>query len=519
MIVKNPYVYLVKHFRLVHLILFLLCIFVYIFNARISRFVNEFMVNYTYNKYDNPISNYINPIIIIPCILIFVVSFMLIRILKKRNKPWKLYLLPAIQYLVIFIIYILTYQYFNNYDDIVDTAVMMTLKDILSFASLLQLPSILFFLMRVAGVDLRKFRFNSDSEILQLSGDEQKEIELNVNFDKYALIRVLRRTKRNLGYVYGEHKKAFKIIIIILIIVLGYNIYRNLFVYNKAFNEKENIDINGYTININNSYYTDRDYNGDILDNKHAFIILKITMKNNTQYDRNVNLDKFHILNGNKNYVNTMMTYQSEFEDFGKTLANLKLKENDSKDFILIFKVDKNENLKKYVLYYQDFNNLGASHLRKIKIKLEDIRKIKSEITATLKEDLDIKYNFDKEETLSFDDYEFSQEIEYTSKNCSGCKIKSNKYIAKEGYKILSLDFSSFEFESPDMIDFANKYGKISYKDILKRQKQIEIENFLKQDYLGKHLYILVPDEVSTSKSVNLVFTVRNNRYIYKIVE
>ena len=37
------------------------------------------------------------------------------------------------------------------------------------------------------------------------------------------------------------------------------------------------------------------------------------------------------------------------------------------------------------------------------------------------------------------------------------------------------------------------------------------------QNYLGKYLYITVPNDIENSKSIEFIYTVRNNKYVYKI--
>ena len=67
------------------------------------------------------------------------------------------------------------------------------------------------------------------------------------------------------------------------------------------------------------------------------------------------------------------------------------------------------------------------------------------------------------------------------------------------------------------MIDFSSKYGKINYIDNKNKTKSLEIVNPLGKTYYGKYLYVKVPEELERSTSIELEYTVRNNKYIYKI--
>ena len=46
---------------------------------------------------------------------------------------------------------------------------------------------------------------------------------------------------------------------------------------------------------------------------------------------------------------------------------------------------------------------------------------------------------------------------------------------------------------------------------------QRKISFAVNRDYQGKHIYLLVPDEVVNSEDVSLLFTIRTYQYFYKI--
>ena len=71
---------------------------------------------------------------------------------------------------------------------------------------------------------------------------------------------------------------------------------------------------------------------------------------------------------------------------------------------------------------------------------------------------------------------------------------------------------------SKELIDFSNNYGKIKYVDNENITRVIGIKDILKsQDYLGKYLYIEVPASLEQSKAIEFIYTLRNQKYYYKI--
>ena len=233
---------------------------------------------------------------------------------------------------------------------------------------------------------------------------------------------------------------------------------------------------------------------------------------------REIDLNKFHVMNGISDYTTTSKTYGTEFQDFGKTYESKELKNGEQFNLIMIFRVSKQLSSKRFVLYYQEFNNKGEPHLRKIKLKLNDMSKIEKQKTISLGEPLE--FVLEKEpEKITFDEYQFLDEADYIYRVCTSSTCSSNpgKYKAKEGYKILKISFASTNFEGKDMIDFSTKYGKINYIDNENKQSVVEFKNPFNRVYYGKYLYTLVPAKMETAKSIKLTYTIRNKNYTYKI--
>ena len=82
----------------------------------------------------------------------------------------------------------------------------------------------------------------------------------------------------------------------------------------------------------------------------------------------------------------------------------------------------------------------------------------------------------------------------------------------------MEIPFSSNDYDGEDLIDFSTKYGKIKYIDNNNIEKEINIKNSLDgTDYLGKYLYLKVPIDIVNAKEIKFVYTIRNERYTYKI--
>lgn len=515
MIIRKPYAFLIKHFRKIHIFLLMLCGYIYYINMSVRSFIVDFISLGTYDSYLEPISKYINFWSFISLIFIIGSCFGLLILLKHKNKPWKLYLLPILEYTFLFVLYILTINYFNSYTgDFSSTATIRAIRDLIVMASVFQYPILLIILIRIFGVDLNKFNFKADQEYLELDSDDREEVEININIDKESFKRTFRKFKRNVGYVYKEHKFIINMIIIFCVLFLvGYG-YRYFFIINKIYKQGEILNANNYSINIKNVYFTNRDKTGNIIEQNYNFIILDLTIKNNIQ-SRNIDFNKFHIINGTSDYVYTADTYKFDFSDLGDTYNSYEIKRNEELSLILVYKVSKDLDKNKFALYYQEVNGYNQTYLRKIKINTIDLSNIKDVSHKNMGEVITIN----EDVRFSLESIELLDNASYKYQSCpvSGCFLTTGILNSSVGNKILKISFSSEGLDGKDMIDFSSKYGKIVYKDSSGNDKVISMDNYLNITYYGKYLYLKVPNELENAQSIDFVYTVRNSKYIYTI--
>lgn len=517
MIVRKPYAFLIKNFKKIHIFMFILCAYIYYKTVSLSSFIREFMDLFSYDSYNEPISKYTGFLPIFCILLLIASSVALIILLKHKNKPWKMYLILAAEYTALLIAFAFTTSYFNSYSGSLETTGIRALRDIVFILTIPQYAVFIILGIRILGVDLNKFDFKSDSEYLELSDSDREEVEISLNLDKDSVKRTYRKLKRNLGYFYKEHRLVINIVILLLVAVIAYKSYVYIFITNKSYKQGDIINTNGYSLKINNSYYTDKDYKGDIVETNNSFVILDVTIKNNAK-KRKVNFNRFHIMNRTYNHSPTNKTYETAFKDLGTTIEDLTLSSGEEKTLLLIYKVSAKEELDKFVLYYQELNG-NDKHLRKIKLKLNNLSKINQEKQVELGDVMTIDTPTMDEEFI-FDEITITDTVSYGRKVCDNdsCQVKEYQTSPIKGYKILRIEFSSNDFSGKDMIDFLSDYGKISYIDNSKTRKGLKIKNALDTlNYYGKYVYLKVPDNLATANEIKLIITARNNQYIYKL--
>lgn len=517
MIIRKPYAFLIKNFRKIHIFLLILCGFIYYKCMQTRSFVTEFLQLETYDAYYEPITKYASVIALLVLLIIIGLSVVLVVLLRHKKKPWKLYIIPLVTYAFLFLTFVLTISLFSGYDSSSGTTGIRAINDLLFIGTLPQYAVIIILLMRIFGVDLNKFDFKSDQEYLELSNDDREEIEISVNIDKDSFKRVFKRLKRNIGYFYQEHRFLMNILASILVVVCVVGIYRFVFIVHKSYKQGDAIETNGYTISINHSYFTNKDYRGEVISKASDFVVLDITIKNNAN-EREVNFNRFHVMNGTGNYTQTYETYANDFRDLGDTVDKLTLGNQDSKRLLLVFKVDKDLNPDKFVLYYQELDN-NKPYLRKIKLDMEDYSKIEKQKTKVLREEETIQFG-EEELSFSIEDVSLVSQTIYNTWVCSSrnsCHSASTDLVARQGKLILQIFFASTSFTGKDFVDFSMEYGKIVYIDNKGKRREASVVDALDKDYNGNYMYLEVPQSLQEASEIRLVYTVRNKKYVYRL--
>ena len=193
MILRKPYAFLIKHFKLIHLILTSLYIYLAMKVSSLLNYYNNF-IGGTERKLNaiKYITNYYL-LAIIASIIICIIIFLLMR---YKKKPKLLYFILIILYLAVAIIINISHEGLNTiYMDILDTKIQRLYRDLLRIILLFQYISIVFTLVRGLGFDIKKFNFKEDINELDLDITDDEEVELTLG-NTEGLQRKIRRKLR-----------------------------------------------------------------------------------------------------------------------------------------------------------------------------------------------------------------------------------------------------------------------------------------------------------------------------------
>ena len=337
MILRRPYAFLIKHFRLIHLILFaLLAIITY--NA--STVLNFFKDYITANgNMEILSSNYINVFIYIAPIIIIGLSILIFYLMKYKDKPRLYYIILIIVSILCTGVY--TYLYLNIRSletTTVSARIIRLYRDIARSNFYVLFVMCIPTLIRGLGFDIKKFNFSKDLKELNLSEEDSAEVEVSIDVSSNSLKRTGRRTLRELKYYYVENKFFINIILGTLILILVMVFPFNKYVVNRNLKEGEVLGTSAFNIKVTDSYLTDRKR----ISKDNSYVILKVSVIGKVN-KYSLDLDHFILEGKNNKYVPSQKFYLY-FNDIGIGYRNNILDTTSYKDYILVFNINNIDN-------------------------------------------------------------------------------------------------------------------------------------------------------------------------------
>ena len=98
MILRKPYAFLIKHFKMIHIILFLLGCFVLYQTNGLYSMIEEYQQLMIYNETVNSVLTYVSTPTILALVAIIIISGVLIYLLYYKKKPVIFYFLVIAEY-------------------------------------------------------------------------------------------------------------------------------------------------------------------------------------------------------------------------------------------------------------------------------------------------------------------------------------------------------------------------------------------------------------------------------------
>lgn len=367
MIVRKPYAFLIKNFKLIHLVMSILFVFLITRTTKILNFFRRYLINSLIDVVPN---DYFNIFMYLAIIVIIVAAVAILFLFKEKKKPITFYIITIAGCIGILGCYIYFSSVISSLQySIMDRKTISLARDITMFCLIGQYILIIPYVIRTIGFDIKKFDFKKDLEELNISVEDNEEFELTVGVDKNKLEQKARKSLRELKYYYVENKHFINIILAVIIVFFGYKIVTSIKI-NPTYKEGSVISLdNYYTLKFDESYITNKDSKGkEISVDGNTYLIVKFTVHSNYNGNITLNTDKFLVYINNEKFI-ANRGYYSYFSNYGIGYKGQKIAYNTDKTYILTYSIpDKYKNNKIRLEYEYRYDNNNEMIKKKVKL-------------------------------------------------------------------------------------------------------------------------------------------------------
>ncbi|MDD4036109.1 MAG: hypothetical protein PHS45_02165 [Bacilli bacterium] len=530
MILRKPYAFLIKRFRLIHLLLTILIGYLIHRTSILLTFLNEYIAR-GFFRHEGPLaSTYLNWPVYLVVLLILGITITIYILMRIKDKPRLYYLLTIIFYTALFILFLAAASNLRIMEyDIIDPRKIRLTRDFILILSIVQYVVIAVALFTAIGFNIKKFDFQKDLIELDIEEKDYEEFEFVLGVDPHRIRTNLRRKWRNIKYTFLENAVVI-ISLIVVVIVIGVGTYiLNITVLNPVYREKDTIKLPTYEITITDSYITNKDYRGVGIGQLASFVVVKFDITNITNNARTLDIDNIRLLVNNYKYTPVITEFDSFF-DFGKGYNGQQLRPGEKRSFILVYDIYEKYSKKKMKLEILAgiYGNEVENEI--IKLSPKNVSDILLVNTVNLNEEMWFGVSILNKSKLIITDYDINDEFRANYKICildecndmvqhvrSDNMSRYDKTILRLGYDFKLDDDLDIE-GIKNFADIVTNFGILKYeKNGELITHKVSLLNRTPKYYKGNNIYLEVLDEVKEAKEIQMEFIIRDKRYVYKI--
>lgn len=529
MILKKPYAFFIKNFKLFHLIIFVLSSILLYKTSLIYGFMKEYTKS-TPNVIGKDLTSTLYaPWLYTLIIIILLVNILLIVILIKKDKPYIYYIFNISLYAGVLITYIISHRIIGNMQTmLISLKTALAIRDITNIARLLQAVSTVFYLIRATGFDIKKFDFVRDIQGLDISEEDSEEIEVAVEFEKNVFIRNIKSKIRHAKYYYKENRLILNIVFSIIISLILFIIYFSLNKYNRIYKEKSYFNVGNLSIGVKESYILSKNYkNEQIVSDSDILLAVKVSV-NSTMEDK-LQTSRMVLTSNGKEYYH-IKDYKEKLIDIGKVYYDENITK-EFKDYILVYQLPKESSKSDFMFKYIDDIKYkrGRTVVNSIDVKLDpkniDEQKFKNE-SFNLGSEIDTSSSNIMDYKIVINSYDIKERFDNTYNACikkdecydfkeivypSQTREKEKVLLKLNGF----LTYENAISNVTNLYEFVSRFGTIEYTiNGVDYKETSDFNEVINQNNTDDY-YIEINKEIMNASKIKLVFNLRNTRYEY----
>ena len=527
MVIKKPYAFLIKNFRLIHGLLFIMLIFLITKSVNVYSFFSSYAASHLYINEANLADKNVTFAMYLVAFLAVAIFGLIFYILSIKSKSNKIYLAGIVYYFILLVFFIYMHQVFYDLQEkALDVESVRAIRDVCLIITIPQVVFIFIVFGRTLGFNLKQFDFKRDLEELQIDTSDNEEVEVTLGTDTYKIARFFRKTLRLTKYFILENKLFVIGGASLIVIVLGVVIFKKFDVYRESINQNQDFHAASLWFNVKESYITNADINNMIISEGKHYVLVNVIISNKNEEDYNLSRDTFRLSVGKELIIPTY-SMAEKFIDIGQTFSPTTIKSGEDKDVIVVFEIDSSNLSKEYILKVKNFDSdryLSAENQYKdIIVAPSNLNENKDMGTVYLPNDIDFKDSILKESSLHISSYEiadrFKEKYKYTIDGKEHEATYSIIPSTKGDVKILKIEANMKIDDSVYMKKYLNTpadlfeyYGvvRFRYQGYYKNLKLKKIDvDFDKDNYA----YMEIPKEIENANKIDLIILIRGIKY------
>lgn len=533
MILKKPYAFLIKYFKLIHIVLLGFMSYLLYRTNVVLNFFQEYISSnqlITGKDFTGQLFNiymFALPFIIIVFLLV------LLGVMYYKKKPLLFYIYNILIMIAVLVFYNLAYDIAGTLEmQVIDTKTLRLYRDFYMLIIIFQGVSVILTFIRATGFDIKKFDFGHDLEELDITEADNEEFEVDVDIETNVLKRDINKRIRFCRYIYLENKFIINTVFLIIFSAVCFTIYMNLTIYNKSYNQNDMFLGNEFTMEVSNSFLTNEDYKGKVITDNYL-VIVELKVRANYSSESKLNTTKAELKVGNQIFFHSNK-YRSKLIDLGHTYENGIINQEEFQKELLVYEIPKSLINEKMILNYID--NIESNHNKLnpkyISVKIKPYNLVSEDKIETKKlETVNIlNEKVLKETSLFISSFDMKKKFTLQYKYCNKDEcydsieymtpiINTNydKSLLKiEGISTIDADIKTNNIYN--LYNIINLFGKIRYEldgktKYFTELKQITSNRVELQDVY----YFEIPTEIINSEKVSLIIDVRDKSLEYTI--
>lgn len=534
MILKKPYAFLIRYFRIIHLLLLIPIVYLISKTLKIVTFFRTYVSNNYTTNIINIAGEHINLFMYLAVLIIIAVVIAIYYLMRQKDKPTKLYFFTLLYYIILFILIGFAHSILSNMEqDIITAQAARAYRDVSFVLCLPQYFFVAYILIRGIGFDVKQFNFANDLKDMEITDIDSEEFEFSINVESYKVKRTARRFIREFIYYFKENLFIFSCIGVVILITIGTSIYMHFQVYNKSYHVSDRMAHNYFNIEIMDSMLTNIGYDGNVITEGKYYLVLKLSIENKTNTSYELDYTNFRLIVNGKNIYPTLDRGEY-FIDYGKPYYKEKIKGQSKNVYALVYELNNSELKDNYEIKILEGIEYGVGEIipryKILNLSPNKINKVETIDVYDLEKTINLKNTALGYTTFKVNNYQLSNKYTYdyqycySNNNCQNLKdmitTDTAGTIEKTTLLILNMEYSLDKttiYANNIKTDnkFFDNYLSIEYTKGDKT-KVTSLKNRT-TDKMKNVLVFELKEEVKDADVINLLVTIRNKRYVIKL--